>query len=79
MFRPAREVGFEVLQEADRTRSGEGGCQGLHAPSSEFPAWAKGTTVHPVIQAGTLSMVLRASLSFASPSNQGAPSQGSFV
>lgn len=55
------------------------GAKVFNAPSSEFPTWAKGTTVHPVIQAGTLSMVLRSSLSFASPSNQGAPSQGSFV
>lgn len=61
MFRPACEVAFEVLQEDDRTHSGEGGCQGVHAPSSEFPTWAKGTTVHPVIQAGTLGMVLRSS------------------
>ena len=31
------------------------------------------------LSTGTLSMVLRSSLSFASPSNQGAPSRGSFV
>lgn len=60
-FRPACEVAFDVLQEDERTHSGEGGCQGLHAPSSEFPTWEKGTTVHPVIQAGTLGMVLRSS------------------
>lgn len=32
--------------------------------------------VYPVIQAGTLSWVLKSSLSFTSPSNQGAPSLG---
>lgn len=72
------ELDFEILQ-GDGIHGGEGRCPNPHEPLSEFVTWIKGITLYSVIQAGNLGFVFKSSLSFTSPSNQGAHSQGLFV
>lgn len=76
---PVCELDFETLQEDDRTQ-GEDKFQNLHTTfSPELSTWMKGTIVYPVIQAGTLGLILKSSLSFIPPFNQETHSQGLFV
>lgn len=72
-------VELEILQEDDGIHSGEGICQSPREPLSEFVTWMKGITIYSVIQAGNLGFIFKSSLSFTSPSSQGAHSQRLFV